>query len=77
MAAPGCKDWNMVSIVKGSRWRRVEGGHTLGKDEIVLLDKSLESGLGELVDIGSTNNSRKESGTDGRVLHGGCKIKVN
>jgi hypothetical protein len=43
---------------------------TLCEDEVVLLDKSLERVLVKLLDVGSSNGSRKESSADGRVLHG-------
>jgi hypothetical protein len=42
---------------------------TLCKDEVVLLNKGLEVVLVELLDIGSSSNSRKESGTNSRVPH--------
>jgi hypothetical protein len=43
---------------------------TLCEDKVVLLDKSLERVLVKLLDVGSSNGSRKESSADGRVLHG-------
>jgi hypothetical protein len=52
---------------------------TLCKDEVVLLNEALEVVCLELLDVGSSNNSRKEGGADSRVLHGavvGCDRTV-
>jgi hypothetical protein len=42
---------------------------TLSKDEVVLLNETLEVVRLELLDVGSSNNGRKESGANSRVLH--------
>jgi hypothetical protein len=47
----------------------ISGELTLCEHEVVLLDKGLEVVLVELLDVGSGDDSRHESGADGGVLH--------
>ena len=56
-----------------------KGIRTLSKDEVVLLNEALEVVRLQLLDVGCSNNGRKEGGANCRVLHFAvveCAIEV-
>jgi len=51
-------------------WRR-----TLGKNEVVLLDETIEGVLCEIVNVAGSSQGCKSSETEG-ILHCGCVVSI-